>query len=251
VWSNPLNDAHRIGGPGRVEVEVRRKSFRNANGGHKEVLADIAFELAAGEVAALVGPSGCGKTTLLRIIAGLDQDFDGRVAAPGRRLGFVFQEPRLLPWRSVEENVRIAAPLATEAELEALFEALGLGRHRRHYPRELSLGLARRVAIARAIAVRPDLLLLDEPFVSLDEKLAKQLQDELVALVESRHITSILVTHDVVEAVQLVERVIVLDGHPAHIAADFPISVPRSERSANLIGSLARRIRTGSPFPEA
>lgn len=247
MWSSPLSDAHRVGDRGRVEVEIRRKSFRNANGGQKDVLADIAFELAAGEVAALVGPSGAGKTTLLKIIAGLDRDFEGHVASPARRLGFVFQEPCLLPWRSVEQNVRIAAPQATEAELDALFGALGLGQHRRHYPRELSLGLARRVAIARAFAVRPDLLLLDEPFVSLDEKLAKQLQEEFVALVESRRATSIFVTHDVVEAVQLAKRVIVLDGHPARVAADLPIGPPRSERSPTFISSIAERIRSTRP----
>jgi ABC-type nitrate/sulfonate/bicarbonate transport system ATPase subunit len=238
-----LSEVHRSGGRDLVKVEVRRKSFRNANGGHKEVLADIAFVLEAGEVAALVGPSGSGKTTLLRIIAGLDRDFEGRVATPTGRLGFVFQEPRLLPWRSVEENVRIAAPQARESELEALFEALGLAQHRRHYPRELSLGLARRVAIARAFAIRPDVLLLDEPFVSLDEKLATQLQQELIALVEGRHVTSLLVTHDVAEAVELAERVIVLDGHPARIAADFRIGVARSLRSASFTASIAERIR--------
>ncbi|MFI5013508.1 MAG: ABC transporter ATP-binding protein [Hyphomicrobiales bacterium] len=242
-----MSDTHRVGDPGSVEVEVRRKSFRNAAGEHKDVLVDIAFGLAAGEVAALVGPSGAGKTTLLKIIAGLDRDFEGHVISPARRLGFVFQEPRLLPWRSVEDNVRIVAPQATEPDLNALFDALGLGQHRRHFPGELSLGLARRVAIARAFAIRPDLLLLDEPFVSLDEKLAKQLQEELVALVENRRVTSIVVTHDVVEAVRLVERIFVLDGHPAHIVADFLIATPRAQRSPAFISSLVERIRSTRP----
>ncbi|MFI4997938.1 MAG: ATP-binding cassette domain-containing protein, partial [Hyphomicrobiales bacterium] len=109
-----MNDAHRAGGPSRIEVAIRRKSFRNAAGEHQDVLVDIAFELAAGEATALVGPSGSGKTTLLKIIAGLDSAFEGHVASPARRIGFVFQEPRLLPWRSVEDNIRIAAPRASE-----------------------------------------------------------------------------------------------------------------------------------------
>jgi ABC-type nitrate/sulfonate/bicarbonate transport system ATPase subunit len=231
------------GDSGRLNVMVARKGFANAAGRMEPILADISFALSPGEVAALVGPSGCGKTTLLRIIAGLDREFEGAVTSPTMHLGFVFQEPRLMPWRSVEDNVRIAAPEATPAELDALFEALELSRHRSHYPRELSLGLARRVAIARAFAVRPDLLLLDEPFVSLDEALADQLQAELVALVESRGVTTILVTHDLAEAVRLAERVIVLQGRPAHIIADLAIDAPRRQRSARFVDALTARIR--------
>jgi ABC-type nitrate/sulfonate/bicarbonate transport system ATPase subunit len=232
-----------VGVTGKVEVSIRKKAVRSAAGERKNILADIAFALAPGEVTALVGPSGAGKTTLLKIIAGLDHDFDGHVHLPTRRLGFVFQEPRLLPWRSVEENVRIAAPQASDAELDAIFDALGLAHHRRHYPGELSLGLARRAAVARAFAVRPDLLLLDEPFVSLDETLARQLQEELIALVESRCVTSLLVTHDILEAARLVERVIVLDGRPARIVADLAIEMPRAQRSASFVSSIAERIR--------
>jgi len=155
---------------GRLDVNIKQKSFRAASGGNLQVLGELVFSLGSGEVAALVGPSGCGKTTLLRIVAGLDRDFDGNVAFPGHgTLAMVFQEPRLLPWRTVEQNVQLAAPRATGASLEMLFQTLGLKAHRDHYPRELSLGLARRVALARAFAVEPDLLLLDEPFVSLDD----------------------------------------------------------------------------------
>ena len=147
------------------------------------MLSELTLSLGSGEVGALVGPSGCGKTTLLRIIAGLDRDFEGTVQLPEHgKLGMVFQEPRLLPWRTVEQNVRLAAPGAN-GELDALFATLGLAEHRGHYPGELSLGLARRVALARAFAVEPDLLLLDEPFVSLDAVLAVRLRDELAQLV--------------------------------------------------------------------
>jgi ABC-type nitrate/sulfonate/bicarbonate transport system ATPase subunit len=190
-----------------------------------------------------VGPSGCGKTTLLRIIAGLDSDFDGRVRlpAPGK-LGVVFQEPRLLPWRCVEDNVRLLAPHAGEAELSELFATLELSEHRRHYPGELSLGLARRVALARAFAVKPDLLVLDEPFVSLDAKLAVRLRAELAELVSRRPVTTLLVTHSIEEAVGLADRIILLTPSPARVLADVPIDTPRRVRSPERIAALSREI---------
>jgi hypothetical protein len=150
-----LNDMLPAGVRGRLNVNIKQKSFRAASGGKLQVLGELAFSLGSGQVAALVGPSGCGKTTLLRIVAGLDRDFEGDVALPAHgTLGMVFQEPRLLPWRTVEQNVRLAAPRATDAALDTLFQMLGLKDHRHHYPGELSLGLARRVALARAFGGR-------------------------------------------------------------------------------------------------
>jgi len=155
------------GGSALLDVEIEQKTFVTAAGERLEVLRDIGFVLGRGEVAVFVGPSGCGKTTMLRIIAGLDRDYRGRIVRPpGARVGMVFEEPRLLPWRSVEDNVRLAAPDADEARLAALFAILELTQHRTHYPGELSLGLARRVALARAFAIDPDVLILDEPLVS-------------------------------------------------------------------------------------
>src|SRR5262249_18030220 len=166
------------GVPGRLDVSIKRKVYRAASGGELHVLGELSLMLRGGQVGALVGPSGCGKTTLLRIIAGLDHDFDGTLQLPDHgRLGMVFQEPRLLPWRTVEQNVRLAAPQAREAVLNDLFGTLGLAGHRNHFPGELSLGLARRVALARAFAVEPDLLLLAEPFVSLAAALAARLRE--------------------------------------------------------------------------
>jgi NitT/TauT family transport system ATP-binding protein len=154
----------------------------------------------------------------------------------------VFQEPRLLPWRSVEANVRLAAPEATNATLDALFQTLGLAAHRGHYPGELSLGLARRVALARAFAVNPDLLVLDEPFVSLDAALAQRLRSELVELVRSRPVTTLLVTHDVEEAIGLADRLLVLSGSPARIVATVPIARPRGTHSAEEIAAIRSEI---------
>jgi NitT/TauT family transport system ATP-binding protein len=231
------------GVPGRLEVCVKQKFFRAASGENLHVLGELGFGLANGEVAALVGPSGCGKTTLLRIIAGLDRDFQGIIRLPEHcRIGMVFQEPRLLPWRSVEANVRLAAPEATDAALDALFQTLGLAAHRGHYPGELSLGLARRVALARAFAIAPDLLVLDEPFVSLDAALADRLRSELVELVTRRPVTTLLVTHDVEEAIGLADRLLVMSASPARIVAEVPVTHPRGTHSADEIAAIRNAI---------
>jgi len=236
-----------VGAPGRLEVSVKRKTYRAATGGELHVIDQLTLALANGEVGALVGPSGCGKTTLLRIIAGLDRDYDGHVGLPDHgRLGMVFQEPRLLPWRTLEQNVRLAAPNAADATLEALFSTLGLAAHRHHFPTELSLGQARRVALARAFAVEPDLLLLDEPFVSLDDALAARLRDELAELVNKRPVTTLLVTHNVEEAIGLADRIFLLSTSPARVVADVPIERPRAQRTpaelAELRSEIMRRL---------
>jgi ABC-type nitrate/sulfonate/bicarbonate transport system ATPase subunit len=229
----------RAGDQDRLEVHIKRKSYRKASGGDLLVLGDISLAVGSGEIAALIGPSGCGKTTLLRIIVGLDADFDGTVRLPAHgRLGVVFQEPRLLPWRTVDDNVRLAAPLASDAVLDGLFGTLGLAEHRRHYPGELSVGLARRVALARAFAVEPELLVLDEPFVSLDAELATRLRGELAELVSRRPVTTLLVSHDVDEVIGLADRVFLLSGSPARVLADMPIQNPRSARSADDVAAI-------------
>ena len=232
-----------VGDRARLEARVADKSFRTAAGERVPVIADLSFALEEGETGALIGPSGCGKSTLMRILAGIDGNFDGSLHVPvNGRVGMVFQEPRLLPWRSVEDNVRLAAPDASEAEVAALFVALGLSEHRTHFPGELSVGLARRAALARAFAVRPTLLLLDEPFVSLDAPLARQLQRDLAKLVESRAIITVLVTHDVDEAIALADRIFVLSARPAHVVGEIEVMSPRTAMSGEERKSIRARI---------
>jgi NitT/TauT family transport system ATP-binding protein len=232
------------GASGRLELHIRHKSYRTTSGGRLQVLGEMTFAVASGEVVALVGPSGCGKTTLLRIIVGLDRDFDGSVKLPAHgRLGMVFQEPRLLPWRTVEQNVRLAAPRVSEAALTALLTTLGLAGHRRHYPGELSLGLARRVALARAFAIEPDLLVLDEPFVSLDAALAERLRAELIELVSRRPTTTLLVTHSIEEALGLADRVFLLSASPARVIAQVPVEHPRTARSPTELALARDRLK--------
>ncbi|KJC34072.1 ABC transporter ATP-binding protein [Bradyrhizobium sp. LTSP849] len=223
----------------RLEVDITGKTFESAAGGTHEVLAPIKFALQSGEVGVLIGPSGCGKSTMLRIILGLDRDFEGHIARPPEaRIGMVFQEPRLLPWRSVEQNVRLAAPGIGDAKLSELFRTLELEQHRSHFPGELSLGLARRVALARAFAVEPDLLVLDEPLASLDDALAGRLRDEIASLVGSRPVMTLLVTHSIDDAIRLGDRLFFLSPRPAHIVREVPISIPRAERSEAELGRI-------------
>ena len=218
----------RVGGRRmELEVSIARKALRTTSGQTRVVLHDVAFSLRKGEICALLGPSGCGKTVLLRIISGLDNDFEGRIVLPSpHRVGMVFQEPRLLPWRSVVQNLRLVGS-SSENDLAEIAAALRLSDHLDHFPGELSLGLARRVAIARAFAVKPDLLLLDEPFVSLDASLAARLREELLALVLKRKATTLIVTHDVEEAVSIAGRIVVLSAAPGRILADRSIEAPR------------------------
>jgi ABC-type nitrate/sulfonate/bicarbonate transport system ATPase subunit len=240
-----LNDARNAGDSDALELRISSKVYSAADGTAVDVLRGLELRLAAGQFGVLLGPSGCGKTTTLRIAAGLDPDFSGHCRAPGSgRLGIVFQEPRLLPWRTVEQNIRLVLPPdQVDAELSDLLDTLGLSSHLARYPGELSLGLARRVAIARAFAVRPDFLLLDEPFVSLDEATAARLREELVALTDRGHVTTLLVTHDVEEAIQLADRLFFLSDRPAQIVLERCLPPPRGARSADVIAAIREELR--------
>jgi NitT/TauT family transport system ATP-binding protein len=227
----------------RLEVEISRKEFANAAGKRHEVLHNIAFTLEPGEVGVIVGPSGCGKTTLLRILTGLDHDYQGHISRPEHaRIGMVFQEPRLLPWRSVEDNIRLAAPQINATRLSALFVVLELSEHRNHFPGELSLGLARRAALARALAVEPDFLVLDEPLASLDEALAARLRDQITTLLESWRTTTLLVTHNLDDAVRLGDRLFLLSARPATMLHTVPIRLPRLARSEADIAAIRNEL---------
>jgi NitT/TauT family transport system ATP-binding protein len=222
-------------------VRVAEKTFRRASGGEIAVIRDLAFELVPETFTCLIGPSGCGKTTTLRIMLGLDRDFRGEVSPSLRhaRMAAVFQEPRLLPWRTVEQNIRLAlpAPLAGK-DLTPILEAVELGAFRNSYPVELSLGMARRAALARAFSVEPEILLLDEPFVSLDEATANKLRSLLTDLWLSSQATVLMVTHNVREAVRLADRLIILSSRPAHAIGEIDLTLPQGERRGAALDAL-------------
>ena len=204
--------AGRHEGGGATRVDIRGKAF-----GATPVLGPIAFAIAPGERVALVGPSGIGKTTLLRILTGLERDFAGHVERPSP-VAMVFQEPVLLPWRSALANISLATGAGEETARAALVE-VGLADKTALYPGQLSLGQQRRLALARAFCVAPALLVMDEPFVSLDEALADEMMDLALALIERHATTVLLVTHSAREAQRLATRVLRLEGVPARLAA--------------------------------
>jgi NitT/TauT family transport system ATP-binding protein len=228
-----LNSISPVGGKSPLDVTIARKAFTSADGVETEVLRGLSFALQPRTFTCMIGPSGCGKTTTLRILLGLDGAFEGRVAMadPGLRVSAVFQEPRLLPWRTVDENVRLALPQDADVDLAPLYAVLGLTAMTDRYPSELSLGLERRAALARAFAVMPDILLLDEPFVSLDEHTADRLRDLLVELAAMHAVTVLMVTHNVREAVRLADRLLLVNGRPGTLVADIPVTLERSARA--------------------
>lgn len=189
------------------------------------VLEEITLEVEPGELHAILGPSGCGKTTLLRIIAGLVDPSGGSVAvADDSRVATVFQKPRLLPWRTVSENIAFAAkglataPFDLEERVTEVMRLTQLTDAADQYPQQLSGGMAQRVAFARALLVEPDVLLLDEPFANLDALTAAQLRTEFTERWRDAARAGVLVTHDIMEAVSLADRVTVLAGSPASVS---------------------------------
>lgn len=227
-----------------LDVCIDQKSFDTANGEVLKAIEGLQFQVPAGSFTCVVGPSGCGKTSTLRVILGLDTDYQGTVSIAGRgRVAAVFQEPRLLPWRTVEQNVLLCLPVEVgESQIQDLYQELGLQDLLQFYPTELSLGLARRVALARAFALEPELLILDEPFVSLDDDTAGRLRKLLMAVWCARPTTALMVTHNLREAVELADNVLLLSERPTRVVADVDISTPREERSEAVISNYVRQL---------
>lgn len=222
-----------------IEIEIAEKTFPAVAGApSRTIYRDFRLEVAAGEFVALLAPSGAGKTTLLNLVAGLDRDYRGCIRFAGAagpvaepRLGYVFQNPRLLPWRTVLENITLplTPPDAARRARDVLAD-VGLAEFADSYPERLSVGQQRRVALARAFALEPDLLLMDEPFASLDEATAARLRDLLRALLARHAATVLFVTHDSREALALGSRVVVLEGLPLAIARDVRVTLSPAER---------------------
>jgi NitT/TauT family transport system ATP-binding protein len=221
---------------GALEIHLERKCY--PSGGRAKpllVLKDIELSVAAGSFVAITGPSGCGKTTLLNIVAGLDRNYEGRVVfAHKPRLAYVFQTPRLLPWRTVTENVALAVPPGDPrvARVQELLDRVGLGEAAAVHPERLSLGMQRRVALARAFIPDPDILLMDEPFVSLDEEAAQDLRALLRKLCSERVLTVLFVTHNTMEAVALATRIVRLSAKPACVVQDAPVALSGKLRTS-------------------
>ena len=222
-----------------LRIRIHEKSFAAVGRADAHVaLADLRLEVAESEFVCLLGPSGCGKTTLLNCVAGLDRDFDGTIEIQSTKdsrdpvIGYVFQNPRLLPWLTVAENIELVLNPGQRASglAKQLIEETGLGKFRNTYPARLSLGMERRVALVRAFAVQPDILLLDEPFVSLDEPTARRLRRLLRRIWNERPTTIVFVTHDLREAIQLSQRIVLLSPAPARVVADVAVGLNVEQR---------------------
>ncbi|UOQ91704.1 ABC transporter ATP-binding protein [Halobacillus shinanisalinarum] len=214
-----------------LAVDQVSRVFQNGKAGFK----NVNIRLTEGEVVGVLGTSGCGKSTLLRVLSGLDLNYKGHietnVSDPERAFGMMFQEPRLMPWLSVWENITfgVAKKQSREQALD-LIQTVGLEGFENHYPKDLSGGMAQRVAIARSLLNRPEILLLDEPLSALDAFTKMQLQDLLLSIFEKHHTTTLLVTHDIDEALYLCDRIVIMRGQPGGIQSEISIDTPKPRR---------------------
>lgn len=228
------------------EVEIKIKdvsmSFKDNKGNDVQALSNINLDIYKGEFIALLGPSGCGKTTLLRMVADLLEPTEGTVRIAGmtpkeirlqQKFGIVFQSPVLFDWRTVKKNVELPLEIMYQSKEERseradkMLEMVGLTDFANHYPKQLSGGMQQRVNIARAFAIKPEILLMDEPFSALDEFTKEKLHEDLLRIWRKTNKTVIFVTHNIEEAVFLSDRVCVLSPHPGRLSAVVDIDLRR------------------------
>jgi len=233
--------------PNLIEVRNLAKVYETEDG-DLIALDDVSFDVREGEFLAVVGPSGCGKSTLLKIIAGIVPPTEGSLTLHGRPfakvaegLALVFQQPVLLPWRRVLDNVLLPMDVAgqrspaTVEKARDLLELVGLNGFERRYPRELSVGMQQRLSIARAIIGDPEILLMDEPFSALDAMLREQMGFELMRIHAESGKTILFVTHSIIEAVLLADRVIVMTPRPGHLDETIELSLPRPRTPETMV----------------
>ncbi|MDQ3175969.1 MAG: ABC transporter ATP-binding protein [Actinomycetota bacterium] len=221
---------------------------------------EVSFSVGAGEFVTVVGPSGCGKSTLLRIASGLLEPSSGTVTIDRDQLGYVFQDPTLLPWRTVRQNVELLAelrglPRAERAQLAGVaIEMVGLVGFERHYPKSLSGGMKMRCSLARTLTLRPPVFLFDEPFGAVDEITREHLNDQTQEIFQRERFAGLFITHSISEAVYMSTRVLVMSARPGRIVAEFevPFGYPRVQdlrfepEFAELSGEISKQLRTSS-----
>ena len=238
-----------------IDSDIHSKTYPAIDkvGSHLAI-KNLKLSIKSGEFVCLVGPSGSGKTTLLNIIAKLDKDYEGEITV-GRynaqsKIGCIFQNPRLLPWRTVRENIELVLDTSQSlAIVDELLEVMQLTDSQQVYPERLSLGMSRRVSIIRAFAIEPDVLLMDEPFVSLDAPTARQVRELLLKLWQNRPHTVLFVTHDLREAITLADRLIFLSARPMSVVSEIVVTIPRAERHNESVVEVFRQ-RLLNDYPE-
>lgn len=227
-----------------LNVAIKDKYYANSE---QAVLAQLDFTVKPGEFVAIIGPSGCGKSTLLNMISGLEsctgQHISYNQSAYQERstntreqhqLGYIFQQPRLMPWLTVRENIELILPATQYSKIDGLLAQVGLENQGEYFPSQLSGGMQRRVSIARAFAINPQLLLLDEPFNSLDAPTAARLRQLLIDLCVQRGTTVVFVTHDLQEAIYLADRIIFMSNSPSSIVHQSIVDLPRPRKESGV-----------------
>ena len=228
----------------QINIEIKKKFFplKTQNKQSQNLIfKNLNFTIKKGQFVSFFGPSGCGKTTLLNIISGLDKDFDGSVQtykdATNSNISYMFQAPRLFPWLTAIENIKYPINKRKNCEKIAfeLIKKIGLEKYKNQYPNKLSGGMQRRIALARAFAPNPDILLLDEPFISIDKKVSNLLRKLLITLWKKYKPIIVFVTHDLDEAIELADRICFLSNLPSKILLDYEINLrrPRNQDSKN------------------
>jgi len=222
----------------KIQIEQITKTYKKSKTSDHIVLKDISFSIEHGDFVIILGESGCGKTTLLNLLAGLELPSSGKIFVDGREItglhpsrSLLFQQPTLIPWLTVKENVAYGCNLRGDTEnldyrVNQFLEIMGIAGFADAKPNQLSLGMAQRACLARALVGHPDVLLLDEPFASLDTFTQAHIQEELVNLWLSEQFTAVFVTHDIDEAIRLGNKIILLAGEPANITDIFEITEP-------------------------
>jgi len=205
---------------------------------HKKILSEISFEIDDNQIVAIVGPSGCGKTTLLNAISGLNTEYKGFIDNYFHKVGYVFQEDRILPWLTVFENIKLVNEMGSDEELLEFIQMAGLTGYENFYPDELSGGMKQRCSIARALYFGSDFLLMDEPFKSLDYILKMQMLKDLRAIHEKQQNSILMVTHDIEEALMIADKILVLKKNPCKIVREINL-----ERKNEINGFMKEKIK--------
>ncbi len=218
-----------------IHIDIQNKTYHTVDSLPHTAISNLKLTLAENRFVCLVGPSGCGKTTLLNIIANLDTQYQGEISLSQNHkkpsIGYIFQNPRLLPWRTVRENIELALESPQAEIIDSLLETMQLTHIQHSYPEHLSLGMSRRIAIIRAFAINPDILLMDEPFVSLDAPTARQVRGLLLNLWQQRPHTILFVTHDLREAITLADQLVFLSASPMSVVSEIEVTIPRADRN--------------------